>query len=108
MTDRRTFITGLALAPIIAAAPAMAMVAITSPDPVTAYWAAWHGVNDGTVSQDAFSQAIDDLDYWEPSTQRDFIRKFLTIFHEGDSLPPDRHALLIEQGKRLVGEGMSC
>ena len=34
MTDRRNFITGLALAPIIAAAPAMAMTATPSPDPV--------------------------------------------------------------------------
>lgn len=106
MTDRRTFIAGLALAPVIAVAPAMAMTTTPSPDPVTAYWAAWHGINDGTGSEDAFLQAMDALDYWEPTTQRDFIRKVVTMFHDCDGLPPDdRVALMIAQGKRLTGEG---
>ena len=105
MTDRRNFIAGLALTPIIAAAPAMAMTATPSPDPVTAYWAAWHGINDGTVSEDAFARAMDALDYWEPVTQRDFIRKVVTMFHDLDASPPnDRIALMIAQGKRFVGE----
>ena len=105
MTDRRNFITGLALAPIIAAAPAMAMTATPSSDPVTAYWAAWHGINDGTVSEDAFARAMDALDYWEPVTQRDFIRKVVTMFHDCHAPPPDdRIALMIAQGKRFVGE----
>ena len=105
MTDRRNFITGLALAPIIAAAPAMAMTATPSPDPVTAYWAAWHGINDGTVSEDAFARAMDALDYWEPVTQRDFIRKVVTMFYDCHAPPPDdRIALMIAQGKRFVGE----
>ncbi|MBV2147428.1 hypothetical protein KRZ98_03895 [Sphingobium sp. AS12] len=105
MTDRRAFITGLSLAPIIVAAPAMAMTAIPLPDPVAAYWAAWHGINDGTFSKDAFAQAMDALDYWEPVTQRDFIRKVVTMFHDRHAPPPDdRIALMIRQGKRLVGE----
>lgn len=103
MTDRRTFITGLALAPAIAAAPAMAMVSIPSPDPVTAYWAAWHGYNGDTVSEEAFSQATDDLDFWEPSTPRDFIRKFVAMFEDGGLPSADRLNLLIAQGKRFGG-----
>lgn len=109
MTDRRAFITGLALAPIIAVSPAMAMTAIPSPDPVAGYWLAWHGINDGTVSEDAFAQAMDALDYWEPTTQRDFIRKVVTMFHDLDAPPPDdRVALMLAQGNRLVQEGMPC
>ena len=104
MTDRRTFITGLALAPIIAAAPAMAMTAIPSSDPVTAYWAAWNGYNGDAVSEEAFARATDDLDFWEPTTLHDFVRTFVAVFHDGDMPSADRLELLIVQGKRLTGE----
>lgn len=104
MTDRRTFITGLALAPIIAAAPAMAMTAIPSSDPVTAYWAAWNGYNGDAVSEEAVARATDDLDFWEPATLHDFVRKFVAVFHDGDMPSADRLELLIVQGKRLTGE----
>lgn len=91
---------------IIAAAPAVAIAGplVAKPDPVSAYWTAMTAFNAHRISEGEYLKALDDLDFSDPQTERDFIRKFLAMF-EGLSAPSDeRLELLMMQGKRLIGE----
>ena len=100
MTDRRTFITGLALAPIAIAAPVIS----ASPDPVDAYWQAVYAFNNDRISEEAFLQAVDDLDSWEPRTHRDFVRHVAALFDGG--IPREQYMLkMAENARRLAAGG---
>lgn len=79
MTDRRSFITGMALAPLAITAPAIA----AAPDPVDAYWAASEAYNADRISEEAYHSVVDRLDTWDAPTARDFARQFLACFDGG-------------------------
>lgn len=100
MTDRRTFITGMALAPIAIAAPALA----ASLDPVDAYWKAREDFNNDRISEEAFLKAVDRLDEWEPRNQRDFVRHVAALFDGG--IPREKYMLkMAENALRLTARG---
>lgn len=100
MTDRRSFITGMALAPIAIAAPAIA----ASPDPVDAYWKAQQDFNNDRISEEAFLKAVDRLDQWEPRNHRDFVRHVAALFDGG--IPREKYMLkMAENALRLTAKG---
>lgn len=105
-TNRRAFIAAHGM---IAAVPAVAAGATVAPlapahDPVSAYWAAYKAINTGRMSEEDYCLAVDNLDFSEPQTERDFIRKFLAMFVDLSAPSDERLELLIEQGRRMVGE----
>jgi hypothetical protein len=103
MTDRRAFLAGLALAPVVVATPAVAQTFTCSFDPVDRYRAAVDAVNNDRITEEEHLQAVDDLDFWEPPTQRDFIRKFIAQFEDGSVPNDERLEILLGQARRLIG-----
>ncbi|KKW92696.1 hypothetical protein [Sphingobium chungbukense] len=98
MTDRRSFITAALAAPIVIAAPALARPA----DPVDRYYAATDAVNANRMSDEDYTQVIVELDQWEPSTQRDLLRKFIAQYEEGGTPAIEYRLQMVEQAKRLI------
>lgn len=100
MTDRRAFLTAALVAPVVISAPALARPL----DPVDIYHAATDAINGNAIgmSDDEYSQVIEDLDAWEPPTQRDFLRKFIAQYGDGSSPTEIYRMQMVEQAKRLL------
>lgn len=99
-SSRRSFLAAAALAPVAISVPALAR----SPDPVDRYYAATDAYNGGAagMTDDDYTQAVDDLDAWEPPTQRDFLRKFIAQYEDGGAPREEYRMLLVRQAKRLL------
>ncbi|WP_010339560.1 hypothetical protein [Sphingobium yanoikuyae] len=102
MTDRRSFLTAALIAPVVITAPAVAQTFSCGLDPVDRYWAATDAVNANRLGEDAYVQAINDLDRWEPPTPRDFLRKFIAQYHDGGCPTEDDRIAMITQAERLL------
>ena len=89
MTDRRTFIAGLALAPVVISAPAVAAPQETV---IARYWRAHHGLSGGTVSEEDYLDALGAVRGWKPQTAQEFMQKFLVLCDDGDT--PHKHVLV--------------
>ncbi len=102
--ERRAFLAAALVAPVAIATPAMAQALIChAADPVDEFWSAFHAYDeDDPASEERLSQATDALDYWQPPTARDFVRKFLAMFDEHGSPSAERMKVIIEQAQRLV------
>lgn len=105
MTDRRTFLTAALIAPVAIAAPAAALTFTCSPDPVDRYYAATDAYNGNAigVTDEQYTQVVEELDAWEPPTQRDFLRKFIAQYEDGSSPSSEYRMQMVEQAKRLLG-----
>lgn len=95
---RRTLFGAMALAPVVIAAPAIAL----SGDPVDEYWAAFHAHNADRLDEEGYMAALDRMDEWEPRTHRDFVRKFLATFEDGGMPTQERMDSMIASAKRLA------
>jgi hypothetical protein len=71
-------------------------------DPVDAYLAAGEAYSSGTGSEEDLIAAMEIIDYWEPPTMRDFVRKYAAVY-DHDLVPDkDARALMVEQARRLL------
>lgn len=83
-TDRRDFLTA---------------------DPISAYNAAFTAFNDGDpTSEDAYIDALQRMDDYTPTTDRDFVRKFIAMWKDGGYPNQDRIDDMLANGILLVGE----
>lgn len=104
MTDRRTFLTAALVAPVAIAAPAAARTFSCSLDPVDRYYAATDAYNGNAIgmTDEEYTQVVEDLDAWTPPTQRDFLRKFIAQYSDGGTPSADYRMQMVEQAKRLL------
>lgn len=100
MTDRRAFLTAAMVAPVAISIPALARPL----DPVDRYYAATDAYNGSAIgmSDEEYTQVVEELDAWEPPTQRDFLRKFIAQHEDGSTPASHYRDLMVEHAKRLL------
>jgi len=91
-------------ASVIAHIRERAEVPVAQPDVITAYWTAHDGHAAGTVSDDAYLDAFIRMSDYRPTTERDFIRKFIAMWKDGLFPNEDRIEAMVACGSRLVGD----
>ncbi len=101
MTDRRAFLTAALAAPVVISAPSLARPL----DPVDIYHPATDAINSSanSMTDDEYTQVVEDLDAWEPPTLRDFLRKFIAQYGDGSSPTEVYRMQMVDQAKRLLG-----
>lgn len=100
MTDRRAFLTAALVVPVVISAPALARPL----DPVDRYYAATDAYNGSAVgmTDEQYTQVVEELDAWDPPTHRDFLRKFIAQHEDGSTPSSQYRDLMVKQAKRLL------
>lgn len=111
MADRRSFIAGLAVAPVVIAAPAVAEPSSFMPiyNHFMAIWAAYNNAPADTPFEeeerlgDIYMEAYEDLIRARPTNDREFRLKFLALWDDGGAPREAVVSRVLEDAHRLAG-----
>lgn len=73
------------------------------PDPITAYNVAFDAYGAAQIDDGAYLDAFNRMNDYQPTTERDFIRKFLAMWKEGGFPSDDRIKEMISCAVGMVG-----